>query len=287
MYQTLREKFMPLADDVILYPAHGAGTLCGKGLGDAKSSTMGAEKQTNWSLQAMSDAEFVEALLKDQPFVPAYFPYDVEVNRKGAKPFQESVAAVTLGTPVKSETDLARLAKNVILVDARNGKAYKKEHLPHSVNLMEGEKFETWLGSIIKPEEPFYLAAEDEAQLKRLIARAASIGYEAQIKEAFALEYGIEEQPVLNIDAFKENTKDYTIVDVRNASEAKLHKPFAHSINIPLPELRARVHEIPTSKPVVVHCAGGYRSAAGSSIVNAELGEKTKVFDLGEAIKKF
>lgn len=287
MYQTLREKFMPLADDVILYPAHGAGTLCGKGLGDAKSSTMGAEKQTNWSLQPMSDAEFVEALLKDQPFVPAYFPYDVEVNRKGAKPFQESVAAVTLGTPVKSEGDLARLAKNVILVDARNGKAYKKEHLPHSVNLMEGEKFETWLGSIIKPEEPFYLAAEDEAQLKRLIARAAAIGYEAQIKEAFVLEYGNEEQPLLNIDSFKENTKDYTIVDVRNASEAKLHKPFAHSINIPLPELRARVHEIPTSKPVVVHCAGGYRSAAGSSIVNSELGEKTKVFDLGEAIKKF
>ena len=89
MYHTLRDKLIPLNDDVILYPAHGAGTLCGKDLSEANSSTMGREKQTNWSLQPMTEEEFVKSLLSDQPFVPAYFPFDVEINRKGAPSFKK------------------------------------------------------------------------------------------------------------------------------------------------------------------------------------------------------
>ena len=96
MYHTLRDKLIPLDDDVIVYPAHGAGTLCGKDLSKDSSSTIGKEKQTNWSLQPMTESEFTDSLLSDQPFIPAYFPYDVEVNRKGAKPFNESIASVKI-----------------------------------------------------------------------------------------------------------------------------------------------------------------------------------------------
>lgn len=287
MYHTLRDKFIPLNDDVTLYPAHGAGTLCGKGLSKANSSTMGQEKQTNWSLQAMTEEAFIKALLSDQPFVPAYFSYDVELNRKGAAPFKESVEAVVIGSPVENQSDADTLEQDLVVVDARKEKEYKKGHLPNSINLMEGAKFETWLGSIIKPGEQFYLAGESKDQLQRLVERAAAIGYEPQIKEAFVLEYAAQSQPVIDVEAFKENPDHYTIVDVRNGSEVKEGKPFKNSISIPLPEIRNRVNEIPTDKPIVVHCAGGYRSAAGSSIIQSALDGKVKVFDLSDGIKQF
>lgn len=287
MYHTLRDKFIPLNDHVILYPAHGAGTLCGKALSKANSSTIVQEKQTNWSLQAMTEEEFIKVLLSDQPFIPAYFPYDVEINRKGAAPFKASVEAVIIGSPIESQSDVDTLDKTIVIVDARKEKEYKKGHLPNSINLMEGAKFETWLGSIIKPGEQFYLAGESKDQLLKLIDRAAAIGYEPQIKEAFVVDYAAQSEPVIDLDAFKENLDNYTIVDVRNSSEVKEGKPFKNSISIPLPEVRNRVNEIPTDKPIVVHCAGGYRSAAGSSIIKSVLNGKARVFDLSEAIKKF
>lgn len=287
MYHTLRDKFIPLNDHVILYPAHGAGTLCGKALSKANSSTIVQEKQTNWSLQAMTEEEFIKVLLSDQPFIPAYFPYDVEINRKGAAPFKASVEAVIIGSPIESQSDVDTLDKTIVIVDARKEKEYKKGHLPNSINLMEGAKFETWLGSIIKPGEQFYLAGESKDQLLKLIDRAAAIGYEPQIKEAFVVDYAAQSEPVIDLDAFKENLDNYTIVDVRNSSEVKEGKPFKNSISIPLPEVRNRVNEIPTDKPIVVHCAGGYRSAAGSSIIKSVLNGKARVFDLSEAIKEF
>ena len=287
MYHTLRDKFIPLNDHVILYPAHGAGTLCGKALSKANSSTIGQEKQTNWSLQAMTEEEFIKALLSDQPFIPAYFPYDVEINRKGAAPFKASVETVIIGSPIESQSDVDTLDKTIVIVDARKEKEYKKGHLPNSINLMEGAKFETWLGSIIKPGEQFYLAGESKDQLQKLIERAAAIGYEPQIKEAFVLEYAAQSEPLIDLDAFKKNLDNYTIVDVRNSSEVKEGKPFKNSISIPLPEVRDRVNQIPTDKTIVVHCAGGYRSAAGSSIIKSVLNGKAGVFDLSEAIKEF
>ncbi len=174
-----------------------------------------------------------------------------------------------------------------MIVDARPEKEYKQMHLPQSVNLMAGAKFETWLGSIIKPGEPFYLTAKSIEQFKKLIERTAAIGYEPQIKEAFVLEYAAQSEPVIDIDTFKQNLDEYTIVDVRNSSEVKEGKPFENSILIPLPEIRNRVEEIPTDKPIVVHCAGGYRSAAASSLIHSKLSGNVHVFDLGEAINDF
>lgn len=287
MYSSLRDKLMQLPDEVTVYPAHGAGTLCGKALSKANSSTIGAEKMTNWSLQEMTEEEFVTHLLADQPFIPAYFPYDVELNRRGAPAFRESVARVKTSAPIKREEDVARLQKNLWIVDARAEKEFKEGHLPHSVNLMEGTKFETWLGSIIKPEEKFYLGGESEEQLQRLMERAAAIGYEGQIEEAFVVGYGPEKSEPINLEEFKNHAEQYTIVDVRNPSEVKEKKVFDHAIEIPLAEIRNRVNEIPTGKPIVVHCAGGYRSAAASSLVEAKLDGNARVFDLSEAVKEF
>lgn len=287
MYHSLHNKLLTLNDDVLLYPGHGAGTLCGKSLSEASVSSIAKEKQTNWSLRQMTEDEFVQNLLNDQPFIPAYFSYDVEINRNGAAPFGESISAVVFGDAVNNITDAEHLNKTVWVVDARQEKAFKKGHLPLSVNLMEGAKFETWLGSIIKPGEPFYLAGENKDQLQRLVERTAAIGYETQIKEVFVLAGAEKKEEPVDLKIFKENLKEYTIVDVRNVSEIKEGKLFENSISIPLPELRNRVFEIPTGKPIVVHCAGGYRSAAASSIIGSILNHQVKVFDLGEAIKEF
>lgn len=287
MYHSLREKLMPLPDTVLVYPAHGAGTLCGKALSEAQSSTIGAEKMTNWSLQDMTEEEFVKNLLADQPFIPAYFPYDVELNRKGAPQYEPGLRAVKKGEVVADATGAQRLNPALWIIDARNDKSFKEGHLPHSINLMEGNKFETWLGSVIQPGERFYLAGESEEQLQKLVERAAAIGYETMIEETFVLNYATEQAPQLNVDAFKENSRQYTIVDVRNTSEVAQKKIFPASLSIPLGDLRKRVGEIPTDKPIVVHCAGGYRSAAASSLIQSQLNGKTRVYDLSEAIKQF
>ena len=286
MYHSLRDKLMVLQDDVIVYPAHGAGTLCGKNLSKESSSTVAEEKKTNWSLQNATEEDFVKNLLADQPFVPQYFPFDVELNRKGTAGLQESIDKIKIGSTV-DEKSILDLDKSLWIVDTRTEVDFKKGHLPHSINLMEVGKFETWLGSIIKPGENFYLASESKAQLQTMLERTAAIGYESQVQEGFVIEGGIVKEEKINVDEFKNKQQEYTIVDVRNSSEVKEGKIFKNSISIPLAEIRNRINEIPTDKPIVVHCAGGYRSAAASSLILSHLNSSVKVFDLGEAIKQF
>ena len=286
MYHSLRNKLIILNDDVMVYPAHGAGTLCGKNLSKESSSTIAEEKKTNWSLQEATEEEFVKKLLVDQPFVPHYFPFDVELNRKGAENLKDSIDKVNIGSTV-DEKMASALDKTLWIIDTRKEAEFKEGHLHHSLNLMENGKFETWLGSIIKPGEQFYLASESKEQLQTMLERTAAIGYETQVAQGFVIDSGTVKQERINVDAFKNHQQDYTIIDVRNTSEVKEGKIFKNSIAIPLAELRDRVNEIPTDKPIVVHCAGGYRSAAASSLILSEIGNNVNVLDLGEAVKEF
>ena len=283
MYYSLRQKLMKLEDDVLVYPAHGAGTLCGKNLSSDSSSTIGKEKQTNWSLQESTEEEFVKNLLADQPFIPLYFPFDVAINRQGASPLSEAISKIKFIEKGSPDT----LNESVWVIDTRDEADFKEGHQPHSINLMEDGKFETWLGTIIKPAEKFYLAGADREQLQRMIERTAAIGYETAIEAAVIVTGGKVIEAEIDVDLFKRHTTGYTIVDVRNASEVEEGKIFENSIPIPLSEIRNRVNEIPVNKPIVVHCAGGYRSAAASSIIHSQLNGSVNVFDLGEAIKEF
>ncbi len=281
LYRSTREKLMTLPDEVILYPTHGAGSLCGKNLGDAPSSTIGAEKQSNPALQPMTEAEFVDYILTDQPFVPKYFSYAVELNKTGAPHYKESVRSVPLFAP-----DCA-LDKNTLIIDARPEKQFKVGHLPGAINLQDGLKFETWLGSIIGPQEKFYLVADSTEVLQAVIGKAAKIGYERLIKGGMINPDQQTETSVLtDVAAFKNQPDQYTIIDIRNANEVKEGKLFPKALNIPLPELRERITDIPTNKPIMVHCAGGYRSAAGSSIIARKI-KNQPIFDLSEAVKEF
>lgn len=287
MYHSLRNKLMTLPDDVLVYPAHGAGSLCGKSLSQQNNSTISAEKINNWSLQQMSEADFVKELLTDQRFIPKYFPFDVAVNKKGADAYERSIKKVPKGEPVTCAACANSLNPNILIVDTRSQKQFKKGHLKNAINLMNDIKFETWLGSIVNPGEQFYLIAGNEIVLNQLIERTAKIGYEKQIALAFVSGYGNTSMQFFDSEELKTNPDDYTIIDVRNPSEVKNNKIFQKSIHIPLHDLRERTNEIPIHKPIVVHCAGGYRSAAGSSMIKSKLNGTSQVFDLGEAVKQF
>ncbi len=287
MFHSLRNKLMTLPDDVLVYPAHGAGSLCGKGLSEQNSSTIGVEKIGNWSLQNFSEQEFVNELLADQPFIPKYFPHDVGINKKGAEAYATNILKVHQRETVSSEEFANSLNPDILIIDTRPQEQFKKKHLKNAINLMNDTKFETWLGSIVNPNEPFYLIAENENILNQLIERTAKIGYEQQIVLAFVLDYGNTEIKYFDSNELKQNDEAFTIIDIRNHSEVKINKIFANAIHIPLHELRERTNEIPVHKPIVVHCAGGYRSAAGSSIIKSKLNGTSQVYDLSKAVKQF
>ncbi|MCC5944902.1 MAG: MBL fold metallo-hydrolase [Bernardetiaceae bacterium] len=279
MYKTTREKLMKLPDEVLVYPAHGAGSLCGKALKSANSSTIGEEKADNYALQPMSEEEFVALLLEDQPFIPKYFGYNVDLNKKGAPHFRKSVDAVRhLDNNFQPKLD------DKVIVDTRPDAAFKASHLEGAINIMDGGKFETWLGSVVSPEENFYLVAKSAEDLERLIERSAKIGYELLTKGAFVYNNDNGKQlATFDKAAFDAHRDDFTIIDVRNPSEVKDKKVFENTLEIPLPELRDRLNEIPKDKPIYIHCAGGYRSAAAASIVQQAIPEQ-KVYDVSEAV---
>ncbi|QMU30747.1 rhodanese-like domain-containing protein [Adhaeribacter radiodurans] len=281
MYYSVREKIMPLPDAVVVYPAHGAGSLCGKGMSDAKRSSIGAEKKSNPALQTTSEADFVNYLLADQLFVPKYFGHAVELNKHGAPTYKQAVNQVPHLPPQY------QLDKNTLIIDARPDKLFKQGHFPGAINLQDGAKFETWLGSVVGPEEKFYLIVDSVLTLETIIAKTAKIGYERNIKGALVNpENQTEKSEITDTDVFKSDPDAFTIIDIRNHNEVKEGKFFPTAIPIPLPELRERISEIPTDKPIMVHCAGGYRSAAGASIIARKI-KNQPVYDLSEAIKDF
>jgi glyoxylase-like metal-dependent hydrolase (beta-lactamase superfamily II)/rhodanese-related sulfurtransferase len=283
MYHSLRKKLMPLPNEVEVYPAHGAGSLCGKGLSELNRSTIGAEKISNWSLQEMSEEKFVQKLLEGQPFIPKYFPFDVGINKKGADDFTKAILKIKK----IHASAVEKIDPSVTIIDTRPQVEFKKGHLKNAINLMKNRSFETWLGSIVNPDEPFYLIAENDKELDRFIARIASIGYEKQIAVAIAGNIGNEKMEYFDSEELKKDHQAFTILDIRNPSEVADKKIFPNSVNIPLYELRERIDEIPNDKPIIVHCAAGFRSAAGSSIVHSKFDGIIKVYDLSEAVKTF
>ncbi|MEO8210862.1 MAG: MBL fold metallo-hydrolase [bacterium] len=281
MYKTINEKLLKLPDDILVYPAHGAGSLCGKSSSTDTYTTIGKERKENYALQPMGEDKFVNELLKDQSYIPKYFGYDVELNRKGAPDFNESI------NRVKRIDSYDNIKNGFTVVDTRSKTDFANGHFNGAINVLADKRFETWLGTVIAPDEKFYIVADNEESLDRIIRRSAKIGYELNIDGGLVHEEisGLTKSETLDLGNFKKNPDDYTILDVRNKSETDKEKIFKKSISMPLNELRDRYNELPRDKPVVVHCAGGTRSAAASSILENLL--DTKVYDLSDNIKLF
>tara|TARA_R110000764_G_scaffold16283_2_gene45578 strand:+ start:6727 stop:8058 length:1332 start_codon:yes stop_codon:yes gene_type:complete len=281
MYETITSKFTNLPEDAVVYPAHGAGSLCGKNLSDAASSTLGNERMGNWAFKKQSKEEFIDTILDDQPFIPHYFGYDVDMNKTGAEDLKSSIEKVPFAENTTADG---------LIVDMRNEATFKKGHLKGSINIQavsENAKFETWLGSIVKPKDAFTLVIDDKKNKDTLLHRVAKIGYEKLLKKVITISLeNLVTSEKLDLADFKNNPDNYTIVDIRNTSEVEEGKFFDSAISHPLNELRDTADKIPTNKPIVVHCAGGYRSAAGSSILQKKMTGVT-VYDLSDDVAQF
>ncbi|MBZ9786619.1 MBL fold metallo-hydrolase [Psychroflexus sp. CAK57W] len=284
MYKTMTTKFNHLSDNVWVYPAHGAGSLCGKNMSDDTTSTLGNERIGNWAFQEQTEEEFVEEILEGQPFIPSYFGHNVDINKTGADNFKTSVSDIPVQLTVES------FDADAPIIDTRPQEAFKANHISGSINIMarsEKDKVETWIGAIIQPEEKFYVVLESISDYNEIVSRIAKIGYESQIKAVLTLgQTQFKSSDNFDYTDFKQNPDHYTIIDIRNVSEFEDSKKFDSAINRPLNELRETANGIPTDKPILVHCAGGYRSAAGSSIIKRILPE-AKVYDLSEKINDF
>jgi len=281
MYHTITEKFKNFPDDAKVFPAHGAGSLCGKGMSDENSSTLGDERKNNWAFKHQTREEFIDTLLEGQPFIPSYFSYNVSVNKAGASSLKPSISEIPFFENAISEG---------LIVDTRDEANFKKNHLEGSFNIQavsKNAKFETWLGSIITPEEKFTVVIENKEKKNEILHRVAKIGYEKFLEKIITLpKDSLETSNNLNIQDFKNNLNNYTIVDIRNTSEVEKDKIFNNAISHPLNKLRDTLDKIPTDKPIMVHCAGGYRSAAGASILERKI-KDVKIYDLSDQINQF
>lgn len=275
MYDTVQNILKKLPDDVVVYPAHGAGSLCGKALRDAPSTTIGEEKNSNPAFAEMSKEQFVSMLTEGQPFIPQYFPFEVGINKAGARSIKDSLADIPRITEIPS---------NTLVLDTRSASQYNKGHIPGALHIAEnGLRFETWLGTIVAPTEQCVVVVENDEARTRVLKRIAAIGYEQNIVGVYSGAIGDTESTPIDVDELKASATQYTIVDVRQAYENERDPVFSHALNIPLNELRDRVSEIPQDKPIAVHCAGGYRSMVAESIIASQA--NVPVYDIGEHIQ--
>ncbi|QZA32426.1 MBL fold metallo-hydrolase [Hydrogenibacillus sp. N12] len=270
MFQSLK-RFKALPDYLQVWPAHGAGSACGKALGAVPSSTVGYEKLTNWALQIDDEDAFVEALLADQPEAPKYFKHMKRINKEGPALLRELKEPVRFGA---DDETLERLqAEGVQIVDARPQAAFQEGHLPGSINIPLGKSFTTWAGWLVDYDRPLAVVA-DEAAAEEIRIALRSIGIdrlEGIIAPTDVLARGPEKlDRYANVrpEDVKDRLGDFFILDVRSESERKAGA-LEGSTHIMLGDLPDRLAEVPKDRPILVHCELGGRSAIAASILRA------------------
>lgn len=274
MYESLHEKLLRLDDSVEVFPAHGAGSMCGKNLSSETSSTIGEQRRLNYALQPMTKEQFVELMTTDLPEAPAYFSKDAEINRTGA----DSLT----GLPEVSGLEAVEVRKlageGSVILDVRDAADFGAGHLPGAINIGLGGQFASWAGSLIPMSSSIVLVADSAEKAAEAQLRLARVGLEnvqgyLTVGPAAATEAGLKLNlvPQITVAELKELIKAQPrlqIVDVRRPAEYNSgHAPGA--ANAPLAklgELLPHLHLDPNA-PTAVICAGGYRSSAGASIL--------------------
>ncbi|WP_216831483.1 rhodanese-like domain-containing protein [Alkalihalobacterium elongatum] len=274
MFQSLK-RFAELPDHVQVWPAHGAGSACGKALGAVPSSTVGYEKMANWAFKHKNEDEFVKELLSDQPEPPVYFAEMKRVNKVGIKLLSDLQAVKRL-SPTKEMIE-NWINNNTTVIDVRSFHEFSRGHIQGTINIPYTNSFTNWAGWFLEYDKPFYVIAE-EGQIKNVIEDLHSIGIDTlkgymntTIIERLEQE-GLQLQKYDQISADDLQSKieknEVYVVDVRNESEYKQGAiPGSH--HIMLGTLKGRINEIPTDKPVVATCQAGARAAIATSILQA------------------
>jgi hydroxyacylglutathione hydrolase len=277
MYDSLHDKLLKLSDEVEVYPAHGAGSMCGRNMSKETSSTIGEQKKLNYALKPMTKEDFVSMMTNDLPRAPAYFSKDAEINRGGAAALGEIPRPAVLSPQeVKSLADAGQ-----VVLDVRSAAEFGAGHLPGSVNVGLGGQFAIWSACLLSMTAPIVVVAESEEKVYEAVVRLARVGIES-VKgylgggvEAWR-QAGLELERVSQVSVDElhnlvNSDEVEQILDVRRPPEYESgHVPRA--IHAPLSELREQISHLPLdpSKPTAVICAGGYRSSAATSILQQQ-----------------
>ena len=274
MYDTLHGKVLKLPDDTEVYPAHGAGSLCGRNMSKETSSTIGEQRKFNYALKPMTKDEFVRMMTADLPEAPLYFPRDAEINRAGARELSK------LQPPQALTPQQVFELRDHILLDVRSAADFGAAHVPGSMNIGLAGQFAMWAGSLIPLNAAIVVIADTNAQVDESVVRLARVGIEnvkgyleggfQSWRDAGLPIEAIEQVSVAQLKEQMANT-DLQIVDVRRASEyVSGHVPRA--LNAPLASLDKSLGPLPLKKDkrTAVICAGGYRSSAAASLLQQQ-----------------
>jgi rhodanese-related sulfurtransferase/glyoxylase-like metal-dependent hydrolase (beta-lactamase superfamily II) len=272
MYDSLHEKLLLLPDETLVYPAHGAGSACGKNMSSETFAKLGDQKRVNWALQPMDKAEFVKKLTSDQRAAPTYFAYDAELNRRERKTLGESLRNSMKALPLSALSALP----DAIVLDVRDPDEYAAGHLRGSINIALGGRYAEWAGTLLDRSKPIVLLAPAGREAEAAM-RLGRIGFDqvagfldggpaavaaadpglvrsSERIEAPAARAEIEGEAVL------------FVLDVRTRAEHE-QGHIEGSLNLPLDGLEAELERVPRDRRILVHCRSGYRSSIAASLL--------------------
>jgi glyoxylase-like metal-dependent hydrolase (beta-lactamase superfamily II)/rhodanese-related sulfurtransferase len=270
LYDSLHEKLLRLPDDVLVFPAHGAGSLCGRAMSDDRSSTIGRERATNYALQIADKAAFVDLMTEDLPDRPAYFASDVELNRSGAAMLSDLRELPALDP----QQVLSLQEGGALVIDVRDEYAFGAAHLPESVNIGLDGQFASWAGQVVGLEVDIILLGEDAAAVDEARMRLTRVGIDraigyvrAGVAAWRAAGLPLATLPQIEPSAFAERVRSgLQTIDVRRDPEWSTGH-VAGAVHLPLNRLLASLDDLDRERAVGVYCKSGYRSAIAGSLL--------------------
>jgi len=273
LYQSLRQKLLTLPDDTEIFPAHGAGSLCGRQMSSESSSTIGKQRQSNYALLAPTSEEFVHLLTDNLPARPEYFAREVDLNRRGAAPLSDLPPLASLAA-----REVVRLQKaGVVVVDTRPVMQFAVAHVPGSVHIALTGQYASWAARILGLDACLIIVGEDSEHVRESQVRLARVGLEnvagylaegvsGWIKNGFQLEYIPQISAQEFFELKQQESRRIAVLDVREPGELS-GGVIEKSVHIPLGQLSSRANELDREKLLVVHCKGGYRSSIATSLL--------------------
>ena len=273
LYRSLRDQLLTLPDATRVYPAHGAGSACGKNLSTASQSTIGEQRRTNYALAPMSEDEFVEAVTQGQSIAPLYFAFAADSNRRDRELLDDHRDTPAFGL----DLTLREQSEGAVVIDGRSAELFASGHLRGAINVGLDGRFAEYAGDVLRPGQTVILITDPGRENEARI-RLARIGFDHVIGALHDIDRVLVDHPDLAEQAPRVTAReveerriaepDLQIVDVRNPGEVE-SGALRGSLNLPLPQLLDRMNELDSKRPTIVYCAGGYRSATAASLLRA------------------
>jgi len=273
LYDSLHDKLLTLPDDTLVYPAHGAGSLCGKQLSSDTVSSLGDQRRMNYALQPMSKEDFIRLVTTDQPDAPQYFTYDAILNTREHVTLDNNLEKVL--KPIALDEVIRLGDAGAQLLDVRDAVEFARGHLAGSINIGLGGQYATWAGILLDRVKPIVIIAEPGREQEAAL-RLGRIGFDhvkgylhggmAALAARQDLVWPTERVSAATVAAELVSADPPLVLDIRNPREWEA-KRIPESLNIPLNHMQERLAEVPRGRRIAVHCAGGYRSSIATSIL--------------------